>query len=154
MAKKFVSESIMYNVGGNLCFLASPTLDSTNYPSTWPNISSLWCLVFQQISCLEALKESIKFPWNNCVYWRFECLYLSKKLCKISEVIRSSIVQCKLFVQPALLQWASMYLLHCKSTLIMMNGYVHCREAGKSPVQTEIRQVGVALEAAARRRLK
>lgn len=36
----------------------------------------------------------------------------------------------------------------------MMNGYVCCRVAGKSLVQTEVRQVGVALEAAAWLRLK
>lgn len=47
-----------------------------------------------------------------------------------------------------------MYLLYCKSTLIVMNGYVHCGVAGKSPEQTGIRQLGVALEAAAWLRLK
>lgn len=61
VTKKMVSVNTTYNIGGNLCFLASPTLDSTNYPSTWPNISSLWCLFLQQITCLEELKESIKF---------------------------------------------------------------------------------------------
>lgn len=65
--KVLISENITHSIGDNLCFLASPALDCTNCPSTWPNTSPLRCRLLQQISCLEELNDSVEFPWNNCV---------------------------------------------------------------------------------------
>lgn len=94
--KKLISESITYNIEGNFCLLTSPTLDSTNYPITWPNISSLWCLLFQQISCLEEF-EITEFSEDSNVSLSV------KETARSINIFRLSVAELKLFVQPVLL---------------------------------------------------